>query len=1117
MEELLRQSETWWDSQQQENANTSRPSLPYNLEVAGSQIRSQEYDVDPSVAGSKRNYKSYCDTKDVKLSNSSVAVSKSIHPAWQDIKDFHVPNLTTSSQHDDDAFLDEGFMAFQMSLRHLVPADELPVTHLSQVKASGAWDAWDFPLRSSSEPLASAVPAGTTSKASKPYAVIPFSGTPGSDTPKEHLVQRSVSQPPCPLSETNFCPDPTSLELEQPAMVRRHSALELSSDYMKKVAQYANAMYQSPGTLPYQDETQQSDADCLADSTAVDIEGLRKFLEPYSGRASDDEKKLAVKEALCNALLALGNSSDAGPSKDIRDDDDYETSVDAAGKIVFVCKWPTCAKKRLYNLRSEVKEHVKRHLKVRYGCTFDHCYRRFGLKSDWIRHERKRHSQEDYWRCDLKHSISPTAGNCDEVFLEKKQFFAHLKEVHQVTEIQKINHLAYLQLVGAYFERRYWCGFCKSVQDNRKKGKEAIHARYDHIAEHITADGRNMDDWVSPTGAPSKQVLRQRQMVVLNPGEDFIDRERGWLNSKESPSADGKNSGLSKSGLTVGDNPSTIQGRLAVREQMEAVELTSFRKGLKLNEVDAAHTPATASLSQALRSPRSLSPPPPRDRSTSQSSKVGSYDSEGEREFMGSAVDCGTIGGPYPSFAAPGDHENIISIVVELVQAYLQTLDYPHRSLRQCADSSDTSQSQRTDNGSSSLSISRNSAPKGREGNRKRARQENDDEDVEEQENPVKRAKFVVDGSENKSFACPYSKYERARYSEMNTNTCEKKYRRCASSYLTDIPRLKQHLFRTHKRPDLYCGRCFGIFKTQHDLEEHSRGHSPCPLGDCPFPEKMTHDQRIIIQRRRDLKDQVLIWFYIYETLFPGSIKPSSPYVEVVSTEAAASFQQWYESAEIVVDFRRSFDSRIAESFPDTSQQSRIQMIHEECLSELAWRRGQNFHISTGKESRVDSLELPGFLPSSNGTGPALETVVSTSYIGACATTKSLAIPLNQSGMTGPQFAFLASGEFVPRRTGNQGMDSRMQESLLTLDVSSRSPSEIFEQMDKATPHDHLQDLYDFSIMDASYNYDVGGTSGNGMLTIDASDAEDFDPSGMDDQTEDGLSRKQRGKRRAYS
>ena len=449
------------------------------------------------------------------------------------------------------------------------------------------------------------------------------------------------------------------------------------------------------------------------------------------------------------------------------------------------------------------------------------------------------------------------------------------------------------------------------------------------------------------------------------------------------------------------------------------------------------------------------------------------------------------------------------------MQAYLQTLDYPHESLRQCTDGSNTSQSQRTTDDSSSLSISRNSAPKGTAGNPKRARQEDDDDDLQEQDNPVKRAKFIDHESENKSFACPYSKYEKARYSEMNTNTCEKKYRRCASSYLTDIPRLKQHLFRTHKRPDSYCARCYEIFKTQHDLEEHSRVHPPCPIVECPFPEKMTHDQRTIIQRRRDLKDQVSVWFYIYKTLFPGSIKPSSPYVEVVSVEAAASFQQWYESPEIIANFHERFCSRIAEAFPDTSDQFLIQMIHEECLSELACQRGPKFHICTGEESKAGSLELSGLLPNSSGTGPSFETAGSTSYTGARANTNSLGMPLDQSGITEPQFAFLAIG-VGPSCTGNNGTDARMQESLPTLGVSSRSPSESFEEMDKAPPHDQLQDLYDFSMMDASNNSDIDGISGDGMLTINAYDAENFDPAGMEDQTEDGLSRKQRGKRRAY-
>ena len=627
--------------------------------------------------------------------------------------------------------------------------------------------------------------------------------------------------------------------------------------------------------------------------------------------------------------------------------------------------------------------------------------------------------------------------------------------------------------------------------------------------------GRNEDDWVQPHGSLTMEMLRQCRNQGLYSGEDLSARGTCSTDSEESTSMAGESLDLSESGLTLGNNPSTRSRQQALREQMDVAEFTISQGGLVLKEMDTEYAPAIASISAPLRHSRNLLPLSARGRSTSQSSKIGSNDSDGEREFMGIAIDRGTVGELAPSFAAAGDYDLITKIVTQLVQAYLQTLDYPTKGLRQCADGNGISQSQRTAGDNSSLPISQNSAPKASARNCKRARQEDDDDDLEEQDNPVKRAKLVVDGSENKSFACPYSKHERARYSEMNRNTCEKKYRCCASSYVTDIPRLKQHLFRTHKRPDLYCGRCFGVFKTQHDLEEHSRLHPPCPLDDCPFSEKMTHDQKMIIQRRRDLKDQELVWFFIYETLFPGSIKPSSPYVEVVSIEAAASFQQWYESPDIVFRFRQRFDSRIAEAFPDTSDQFRIQMIHEECLSELVWQRGSNFHITTGDEGMVDFLELPEILPSSSGVGPSYGTAGLTPWIGAGSTTNSLAMQPEQSGITEPQFAFLGSGGVVPRRNGNQEMDIRMQESLPTLGVSSHSTPEIIEELDKPPPHDHMQDLFDFSMMESSYTSDLRAFSGNDILTINTADAEDFNEAGVGDQIEDGLSGKQKGKRRA--
>ena len=607
VENLLKQSEAWWDSQQHENTSTPAPSLRLerSLEQATSQIRSQKNKADASLTGSKKDDKPYCDT-----TNLNEASWNPLYSTLRAAKDLHPPIFTSPSQHRP-RFSDEGYKSNSCSW-DLVPEHEPTATDSSKVEVSGARRRYDSPL------LAYAVPTATTSKPSRQYTDTFPSGTSRSATPKVDLARDIFSPDPYACNDADSRADPIFVEVEQPEMVPhaferpiRDSAVAISSELKEKLAQNDNAMSQSLRDLPSEDESRHSDTNLSEEKAAItgvsvtSLDSLKALTADHENKSTNENVRAAI--ATHGALRALSNIPDAGSVEVIQADDYFERYTDGVGRTVFICKWPTCGdRKQWWNLRSEVKKHVKHHIKP-YGCTFDHCYRRFGSKSDWIRHEVKRHTQQAYWRCDLEHPTSPHARNCDEVFWEKRQFIAHLEELHQVTEIQQINKLAQLQLVDAGFQCRYWCGFCKSVRDNRKKGKEGTKARYDHIADHINVDRRNIDDWVSPSATLTKQVLRQRRMVVPNPGEDFSDPEKGSSDSEESTSTDGENSELSASGLTVEDNPSTIQRRRVVIEQMEAAELTISRKGPRLHEVDAEYTPAIASLSKALRNPHHLS------------------------------------------------------------------------------------------------------------------------------------------------------------------------------------------------------------------------------------------------------------------------------------------------------------------------------------------------------------------------------------------------------------------------------------------------------------------------------------------------------------------------------
>jgi hypothetical protein len=143
----------------------------------------------------------------------------------------------------------------------------------------------------------------------------------------------------------------------------------------------------------------------------------------------------------------------------------------------------------------------------------------------------------------------------------------------------------------------------------------------------------------------------------------------------------------------------------------------------------------------------------------------------------------------------------------------------------------------------------------------------------------------MLDG---KLLACPYFKYDPTRYSERNI--LEKTYRGCSSCFLKDISRLKQHLYRVHRRPDHYCGRCSEKFDSQDALETHIRASEACDVRDPQYAEKMTSDQLTSIKRRSPGRSPRETWYIIFKILFPDSPLPDNPFAEWTSPDTIAAF-----------------------------------------------------------------------------------------------------------------------------------------------------------------------------------------------------------------------------------
>lgn len=144
--------------------------------------------------------------------------------------------------------------------------------------------------------------------------------------------------------------------------------------------------------------------------------------------------------------------------------------------------------------------------------------------------------------------------------------------------------------------------------------------------------------------------------------------------------------------------------------------------------------------------------------------------------------------------------------------------------------------------------------------------------------------------------ACQYYRFDAHRYSASNAE--EVCYRSCSSVVLRDISRLKQHLYRVHRRPDFYCGRCNLIFGTETDLDIHARQEPACTTQPPLFQEKMSRTQENKIKRRNMGADARTAWFKIFKILFPDAETPppAHAYADGEHLSVVHEFVQYFET-----------------------------------------------------------------------------------------------------------------------------------------------------------------------------------------------------------------------------
>jgi hypothetical protein len=445
-----------------------------------------------------------------------------------------------------------------------------------------------------------------------------------------------------------------------------------------------------------------------------------------------------------------------------------------------------------------------------------------------------------------------------------------------------------------------------------------------HCPKQIDGESVNPRWGLTKAGRPRKRAPPKPKAVPRNnrrsPGLDsgYGSRSSGMSLSARSsfiwdPVARGVTSSWDLGDIDTGDIPGISDELCTPLEPLELHEVTRTDAGTvdgpaehgrdvwKVGPVSTGPTRTASSLDQI--SP-GICPSTTPTKNPALESLVGVYNSpdgtaspsarasitsEGELSFVGSAYS-DELAESWELGLDPAIRLIRAKLVDQLVSGYESGIAEHGKESQHDGDDPSSSSQQSSDTNSSSGVVTKSSATS--LGKHPRA---TDDVPNEDNQGPVlkrKRKTAPAISLDGRLLACPYCKYDPTRYSERNQE--EKDYRRCASSYLTTISRLKQHLYRVHKRPEHHCVSCFMVFVSKELLDSHTRQRPSCELRPPQFEEKMTFEQLTQIKRRAPAQDPSDTWFAIFRILFPGTALPHSPYVDSVSPEVIQDFLDYF-------------------------------------------------------------------------------------------------------------------------------------------------------------------------------------------------------------------------------
>ena len=296
-------------------------------------------------------------------------------------------------------------------------------------------------------------------------------------------------------------------------------------------------------------------------------------------------------------------------------------------------------------------------------------------------------------------------------------------------------------------------------------------------------------------------------------------------------------------------------------------------------------------------------------------------------------------------------------LVQRLVDTYTIADSEVHAATEGTATAEPTSSHGSSDHTSSSLS--RRTQTSDTSLGKHKNSEEDEDDDLQDRDRPSRRKRTRVTTEsislDGRLLACPYCKYDPIRFSEHNID--EKHYRGCSSSYLSTISRLKQHLYRVHRRPEFYCRSCFHVFQSEDQLDIHTRTRPSCEPCEPKFAEKMTVEQMASVKRRKPGKTPSDTWFAIFRILFPEAPLPESPYADSVSADAIRAFMDhFHRRAQAILS------ALIREQLGNTlvlhsDQQRILDTALESAIAGLVWRIGPSGQEAEQQQTAPNSTE----------------------------------------------------------------------------------------------------------------------------------------------------------------